>query len=160
MRRRGPAIFRAVLFLTPLAIGLAVLGSCGRAVRPDHAALIPTGPPEAYVGAELCKACHEPAFNRFSHTKMGRLFLNQPRTEKERMGCENCHGPGKAHVEAGGTQPMPVSFTAATLGSPAVEAHRAITVSIAGLEARAAFTFALTSFFAMGTLLGRTCALG
>jgi DmsE family decaheme c-type cytochrome len=124
MRRRGRSLLRVGLFLTPVFLVVAALGSCGRPVRPDHAALVPTGPPEAYVGAELCKACHEPAFNRFSHTKMGRLFLSQPRTDKEKMGCENCHGPGRSHVEAGGTQPMPVAFT--KKGKETVEVRNAV----------------------------------
>ena len=64
----------------------------------------PTAPPVGgeYVGAETCKGCHEEAFQKFSHTKMGRLFLHQPRNTTEGLACENCHGPGKAHVEAGG----------------------------------------------------------
>jgi DmsE family decaheme c-type cytochrome len=59
-------------------------------------------PPPGYVGAETCKGCHEDAFNRFGHTKMGRLFLNHPRNTQEGLACETCHGPGKAHVDAGG----------------------------------------------------------
>jgi len=55
-----------------------------------------------YVGAETCKGCHEEAFKKFEQTAMGRLFLKHPRNSKEQMGCENCHGPGKAHVDAGG----------------------------------------------------------
>src|SRR6185503_4325369 len=64
----------------------------------------PAAPPDGgeYVGAETCKGCHEEAFQTFSHTKMGRLFLHQPRNTTEGLACENCHGPGKAHVEAGG----------------------------------------------------------
>jgi len=58
--------------------------------------------PKEYVGAETCKGCHEEAFEKFSHTKMGRLFLKQPRNSMERLACETCHGPGKAHVDAGG----------------------------------------------------------
>jgi DmsE family decaheme c-type cytochrome len=58
--------------------------------------------PPGYVGAETCKACHEEAFRKFETTKMGRLFLKQPRNPQERLACENCHGPGQKHVEAGG----------------------------------------------------------
>jgi DmsE family decaheme c-type cytochrome len=58
--------------------------------------------PEGYVGAETCKGCHEEAFRRFETTRMGRLFLKQPRNMMESLACETCHGPGQKHVEAGG----------------------------------------------------------
>ena len=75
--------------------------SPARAAAPAaHAPATPAG--GGYVGAETCKGCHEEAFNRFSHTKMGRLFLKQPRNSLERLGCESCHGPGKDHVDQGG----------------------------------------------------------
>ena len=61
-----------------------------------------TAPSNGYVGAETCKGCHDEAFEKFSHTKMGRLFLKHPRNTREQLACESCHGPGKAHVEAGG----------------------------------------------------------
>ncbi len=59
-------------------------------------------PPDGYVGSETCQACHEDAFHTFAKTRMGRLFLQHPRDAQERLACENCHGPGQAHVEAGG----------------------------------------------------------
>ena len=58
--------------------------------------------PDGYVGAETCKGCHQDQFERFSATTMGKLFLKHPRTAKEALACETCHGPGKTHVEAGG----------------------------------------------------------
>jgi len=33
---------------------------------------------------------------------MGRLFIHQPRNSTEGLACESCHGPGQAHVDAGG----------------------------------------------------------
>jgi DmsE family decaheme c-type cytochrome len=55
-----------------------------------------------YVGNEVCKACHAPAFEKFSQTQMGKIFLFNARNETEKRACENCHGPGSNHVSAGG----------------------------------------------------------
>ena len=62
----------------------------------------PKPAPATYVGTEVCKACHAPAFEKFSQTVMGKIFLHNPRNEAETNACENCHGPGSAHVSAGG----------------------------------------------------------
>jgi DmsE family decaheme c-type cytochrome len=54
------------------------------------------------MGAEVCRACHAESFRKLETTKMGRLFLKHPRNMREQLACENCHGPGQKHVEAGG----------------------------------------------------------
>lgn len=63
-----------------------------------------------YVGSDTCITCHDDQNNRFKHTVMGQVFA-QPRTAEEKLGCEACHGPGKAHVEAGGgNDTIPLRF--------------------------------------------------
>jgi DmsE family decaheme c-type cytochrome len=69
-------------------------------LKPTEAAL-PTGP-ATYVGSEKCMSCHINQGETFSRTLMGRIFLKHPRSAKEKLGCESCHGPGSAHVASGG----------------------------------------------------------
>ena len=109
MSRRQRRLVGVIGGVGILTLALVVTG-CFRSSRtaesPARAAAEPTAPPTpaggGYIGAETCKACHEEAFNRFSHTKMGRLFLKQPRNTLERLACETCHGPGADHVNQGG----------------------------------------------------------
>jgi DmsE family decaheme c-type cytochrome len=96
-----------------LGVGIVLgLPFASRAQQPTPPAAPPAAAPAAagtasttpsgYVGAETCKGCHEESFQTFSKTRMGRLFLHQARDPKEGNACESCHGPGQAHVEAGG----------------------------------------------------------
>lgn len=55
-----------------------------------------------YIGSVYCYACHQELALDFAHTKMGKLFLVKPQNERERQGCEGCHGPGSNHADAGG----------------------------------------------------------
>jgi DmsE family decaheme c-type cytochrome len=59
----------------------------------------PSEPEDAQVvGTKVCVSCHATQADLFNHTLMGRLA----RTQKGKFECESCHGPGSAHVEAGG----------------------------------------------------------
>lgn len=58
---------------------------------------------DGYIGSEACLACHgdlQPEYDRTIHAK---VFSEQnARSALMQRGCEGCHGPGRAHVEAGG----------------------------------------------------------
>ncbi|MFN9085070.1 MAG: hypothetical protein ACK5XD_08825, partial [Acidobacteriota bacterium] len=57
---------------------------------------------DPYIGSQACRACHvaqTQTFFRNAHTKADR-------------GCESCHGPGRAHVSAGGKKDLIVAFSA------------------------------------------------
>ncbi len=52
----------------------------------------------AYVGDGKCIVCHVDDNRHFSHTRHAKIFRLNPKTERERHGCEACHGPGSKHV--------------------------------------------------------------
>jgi DmsE family decaheme c-type cytochrome len=99
--------FVGIASLVLVLLALAVLALLRIPHPPPSSAQAPSAPaeaklPEGYVGAETCKGCHEEAWSKFAATRMGRLFLRHPRSNQERLACETCHGPGKAHADAGG----------------------------------------------------------
>lgn len=63
-----------------------------------------------YVGAETCATCHEDllknGFQATPHADLPKL--------KGKHGCEDCHGPGSAHVEGGGDITKIIRFTSLT----------------------------------------------
>src|ERR1043166_6129227 len=102
-----PHTYVALLFAV-LAVVLAVMTAS------KTTAAIPTPRPQAgagYIGSEACIACHPDQGKHFQGTVMGKAFA-RPKNEKEKLGCEACHGPGQAHIEAGGGKDtIPVRFT-------------------------------------------------
>jgi DmsE family decaheme c-type cytochrome len=99
---------RSVVVVVPCLLLAAAVSACMRAsTGPTGAAQIeallpPPAPAETYIGTQMCRACHPAIAATFARTAMGRLFLNAPRNAKEAHACETCHGPGKAHMDAGG----------------------------------------------------------
>jgi len=70
----------------------------------------PSGPDGDYVGSKTCIICHQDQDRRFKNTVMGKAMAH-PHTPEEARGCESCHGPGRAHVEAGGGKDtIPIRF--------------------------------------------------
>ena len=74
--------------------------SSDKAKAPVTATPKRSGPPveASYVGAKVCLTCHASQAAEFEKTLMGKIGKTQP----GKFDCENCHGPGSAHVKAGG----------------------------------------------------------
>lgn len=87
---------RNVALVFCMAMLLASVTAWGQTSPPA-----PSSGQSEYVGSETCVLCHPDQESRFKRTTMGQIFAN-PRTPAEKLGCEACHGPGKAHVDAGG----------------------------------------------------------
>lgn len=67
--------------------------------------------PAGYVGSKVCETCHTDIAHSFTnnpHNRMVFLYGDMGLT------CENCHGPGKAHVESGGNPKKIFNFATAT----------------------------------------------
>ena len=58
---------------------------------------------DAYMGDEVCAACHENLLAHYDRTPHAKVFKDRnARTPLMQRGCESCHGPGAAHVQGGG----------------------------------------------------------
>src|SRR5690348_9286056 len=103
----------AALALVLLLVTGATLAGAQTKAKPASAADQAKAAPATnsdYVGSDTCISCHEDQNKRFMNTAMGQAFA-KPHTADEKLGCESCHGPGKAHVEAGGSKTtIPVRF--------------------------------------------------
>jgi DmsE family decaheme c-type cytochrome len=63
-----------------------------------------------YVGSAVCKTCHPDVWNNFYRNPHFKSIASGKATP-ENTGCESCHGPGKAHVEAKGGKATIVAFS-------------------------------------------------
>ena len=117
----------AVVLSAGFVLGLPFASRAQQPAQPAATAAMPPG--DNYVGAETCKGCHEEAFNKFSHTRMGRIFLKQARNPQEANACESCHGPGKDHVDAGGGKGKGGLITFAKNDRTPVEKRNAVCLS-------------------------------
>jgi DmsE family decaheme c-type cytochrome len=53
-----------------------------------------------FVGGKVCATCHSSLIAEFDKTLMGKI--SHTPAGRGKFECENCHGPGSAHVKAGG----------------------------------------------------------
>ena len=80
------------------------------------------GDDDAYVGSETCAECHDVEWDAFARSIH---FQTNTTGEWESRACESCHGPGLAHVDAGGDAPM--MFGASDLSSASEKTDQCLT---------------------------------
>lgn len=99
------------LTLVPAAQATGATAQSAGAVGEESAA---TGAaqPAGFVGAETCLTCHEDEGQGIADSAHGRAL--DPRSPAAANGCESCHGPGQAHVDAGGDASQILTFSAMT----------------------------------------------
>lgn len=73
---------------------------------------------DGYVPDETCRTCHARQWEGWSKTRHGKLSGTQPsKTEAASPGCQDCHGPARAHVQGGGKKEyISISFRSGSCG--------------------------------------------
>jgi DmsE family decaheme c-type cytochrome len=73
----------------------------------------PTVNPEEFAGSDVCAGCHEDVARQVARSVHGAAKMPK-RIDRALWGCEGCHGPGKAHAEAGGDPSKIIRLSEAT----------------------------------------------
>ena len=83
------------------ALFFAFMPFFAAAFQAGPAASSPAAQAPEYVGSAVCRTCHPDVYLNFYKNPHYKSIASG-REAPERTGCEGCHGPGKAHVEARG----------------------------------------------------------
>lgn len=114
-----------VLFLFAL-LSVVSQASAGGSQPPEVNGYTDPTEGSKYVGADTCKTCHEAIFEKnFANTPHAALLKDG------KHGCEDCHGPGSAHVDGGGDKAKIVIFSKLT---PAQASARCMSCHQSGIE--------------------------
>jgi DmsE family decaheme c-type cytochrome len=82
-------LFRVVILFSAVLTVLWCYSSTAQEASPQSG---------EYAGSDQCLACHEGIQEPLNKTPHGSKAFH----EKSDQGCETCHGPGQAHIDAGG----------------------------------------------------------
>jgi len=77
-----------------------------QAARPGATPATQAAAAAGYVGADTCKTCHEDIYTKHFESTPHFALLKE-----NKHGCEDCHGPGQAHVESGGDPTKIIRFS-------------------------------------------------
>lgn len=137
-----------VALLVTAATGMVAVASCAREgrmadhLRPDYAL-----PEATFVGTDSCLMCHE---GKDKNLVDARHWLKEdPRAPVSKNGCESCHGPGSAHVEArGGGDTDKIAIV--SYGPKSMLSHRQQSAQCLQCHERDQSNFKATSHFRNG----------
>jgi DmsE family decaheme c-type cytochrome len=97
----GFAIWLSAVAIVPVRAGSVDVPKAPPATAGAVAASpAPAQSADQFVGEETCLTCHEDRKQGYHGSPHARA--RDPRSPAAAAGCESCHGPGKAHVEADG----------------------------------------------------------
>jgi DmsE family decaheme c-type cytochrome len=65
---------------------------------------------DSYAGSTACKTCHPDVWANFYKNPHFKSIASAKETP-ENTGCESCHGPGKAHIDAHGGKATIIAFS-------------------------------------------------
>ncbi len=69
-----------------------------------------SGSTSGFVGSEACKTCHPDVWSKF-YKNPHFISVASGKEPSEHTGCEGCHGPGAAHIEARGGKATIIAFS-------------------------------------------------
>ena len=99
-----PAILNRVSLLRGLGVLLFLLSTLPLDAQQ------PPASPSSFVGSNVCRTCHPDIWATFYKNPHYKSIASG-KEAPDRTGCEGCHGPGKAHVEARGGKATIVAFS-------------------------------------------------
>jgi len=143
-RRRAPVFsIRTLVVLAALAMaaGSYATFAFGQAASNMTPGQDQFGTPAGahYVGADTCKGCHSDLYEKnFANTPHAALI------KEGKHGCEDCHGPGSAHAEAGGDKTKIIRFSELT---PSQSSERCLSCHQSSVESS---TFSQSMHLAQG----------
>ena len=97
--------------MTPIRVFLFLpLAGCVIALAQQPPGFAQRDAKNNFVGSQACKACHPDVWTKFYKNPHYRSIASG-KEPPENTGCESCHGPGRAHVEAHGGKATIIAFS-------------------------------------------------
>src|SRR5688500_16388370 len=78
---------------------------------PQNVSTKPALPSAEYIGEARCIECHGQENKHFSETLHAKVFRLNPKDDRQRQGCEACHGPGSNHARNALDKTALIGFT-------------------------------------------------